>query len=75
MIHQGKKWSGEMSKAKGGTGRGTDKKGWTRWGKTKVTVKDNSKNPIFKEAEENKKKSKGIPGSKTGNNMDFNPKK
>jgi hypothetical protein len=41
-----------MSKAKGGTGRGTDKKGWTRWGNTKPKVKDNSKNPIFKEAAE-----------------------
>jgi hypothetical protein len=36
-----------MSKSKGGgTGRGTDSKGWTRWkskGKGKPAVKDNSK--------------------------------
>jgi hypothetical protein len=36
-----------MSKSKGGgTGRGTDSKGWTRWkgkGKGKTAVKDNSK--------------------------------
>jgi hypothetical protein len=65
-----------MSKAKGGTGRGTDKKGWTRWGNTKPTVKDNSKSPAFQKVEEDKKKPgvKGIPGSKTLNNMDFDPK-
>jgi hypothetical protein len=32
-----KYWSDDMSKAKGGTGRGTGSKGWTRWNKTDKT--------------------------------------
>jgi len=38
-----KLWSDDMSKAKGGTGRGTGSKGWTRWNKTdkKQIVKKN----------------------------------
>jgi hypothetical protein len=72
-----------MAKAKGGTGRGTDKKGWTRWG-TKSTVRDNSKdNVIVKGPIDEKSKKKAKVNSKdthattpnTANNMEFNPKR
>ncbi|MEX2460646.1 MAG: DUF3934 family protein [Paenibacillaceae bacterium] len=72
-----------MAKAKGGTGRGTDKKGWTRWG-TKSTVRDNSKdNVVVKGSIGEKGKTKNKVDSKdahittanTANNMEFNPKR
>jgi hypothetical protein len=73
----------KMAKSKGGTGRGTDKKGWTRWG-TKSTVRDNSKDNVVvkgpitekskKEVRVNSKDSHAASGN-TANNMDFNPKR
>jgi hypothetical protein len=72
-----------MAKAKGGTGRGTDKKGWTRWG-TKSTVRDNSKDKVIvkgpidlkskKKAKVNSKDTHAASGN-TANNMEFNPKR
>jgi hypothetical protein len=72
-----------MAKAKGGTGRGTDKKGWTRWG-TKSTVRDNSKDKDIakgpmdekskKKAKVNSKDTHAVSGN-TANNIEFNPKR
>jgi hypothetical protein len=84
MLNTNQEWrSDEMAKAKGGTGRGTDKKGWTRWG-TKSTVRDNSKdNEVVKGPINGKSKVKAKVNSKdthattfnTSNNMEFNPKR
>ncbi|ANE45297.1 hypothetical protein SY83_01950 [Paenibacillus swuensis] len=52
-----------MAKAKGGTGRGTDKKGWTRW-KEKPKKRVEKPVPGAPKAISNKKKAEVNKGSR-----------